>query len=421
MQIIEGDVQALSARASQISRVAEELRSYDATILSIYRNSDVAGDNAAVDAVKSRLIDIKVKLDQMANDLERCSQIVGNLVRELRNIEQAAQEKYRSYGSPTSGTVQWYKYETFAQPWTEHGAAKKARSDAASQIYEISSSFTYAAPNYLRDAFDAQLIESVDDLGAAFKSDWEGLAALASGRSSIDLGKMIAHPGQTWDAMINKDLYEKDKPAWLAYVGVNVFTLLIPGIGGGKLAATGSEAAARVSAKLGTAAVTSSEQSWSRIAFGMGKASVSQSAIDAGRTTSGALRLADRNAVDLSGGSLDLHDAAGGHALSSHFGQTVGQLKERAIAEGKSQISTFTDRSVMETVSAQAIAANPAAVATALREGYAKITQPFESQIGIIYSRETDSVIIGKTVFIKLVRDATMPDGYRIQTEFVRQ
>jgi filamentous hemagglutinin len=67
------------------------------------------------------------------------------------------------------------------------------------------------------------------------------------------------------------------------------------------------------------------------------------------------------------GGGLQAHESAGGHLLLKHVGRTEKQLAERIAGEGLPRVGSFSNRTVAEQVTSEAIEANQAAISSWLK------------------------------------------------------
>ena len=120
------------------------------------------------------------------------------------------------------------------------------------------------------------------------------------------------------------------------------------------------------------------------------------------------------------GGGLAAHEAAGGHTIARHVGKTDAQLAARLAAEPHiSKASTFIDRATAESAIAQTIEANQAAITTWLggSSNVLRITHSVPGA-GRVLVRGAAAAIDVDNVRVVLVRDPSLPTGYRILTAF---
>jgi hypothetical protein len=128
-----------------------------------------------------------------------------------------------------------------------------------------------------------------------------------------------------------------------------------------------------------------------------------------------------RPLVLVPGGGLLSHERAGGHTLARHVGQTRTQLETRLLAERNiSSASTFTTSSTAEQVVAEALAANQPQIASWLRgtAGRLRIDYVAGRTTGFTLTRGVTDMLPVQGARIILVRDPTLPTGYRILTSF---
>lgn len=114
--------------------------------------------------------------------------------------------------------------------------------------------------------------------------------------------------------------------------------------------------------------------------------------------------------------SLLLHENAGGHAIARHVGRTDGQLIARNIPYS----STFKDLAAAERATGGNIAANQAAITQWLAGSTFKkaFRHTMNSADGRVYERATQSFLNPTKIATVLVRDPSMPGGYRVLTSF---
>lgn len=121
------------------------------------------------------------------------------------------------------------------------------------------------------------------------------------------------------------------------------------------------------------------------------------------------------------GGGLAAHEAAGGHALARHVGQTDGALLARLRAQpGISGASTFSSRAVAETSIADVLEANASEIQAWLggTGGKLVLTGRSTMPVGRYVSQGAEPVSDVSGVTVVLRRDPTLSIGYRIQTGF---
>lgn len=123
------------------------------------------------------------------------------------------------------------------------------------------------------------------------------------------------------------------------------------------------------------------------------------------------------------GGSLSAHEGFhGAHTIERHVGKSVDDLRRRAQAEGKREVSTFTDESTADRAVAAALYAKRAAVASWL-SGSPHGFQPFESKVdfaaGTVYRKDRDRAVPGRTVVVVLEPASRFPEGFAIHTAYV--
>jgi len=135
-------------------------------------------------------------------------------------------------------------------------------------------------------------------------------------------------------------------------------------------------------------------------------------------TAEGGEKLASRL---VAGGGLAAHEAAGGHTLLKHVGQTEEQLAARLASErGISAASTFTSRAIAEAAVSNAIDANATRIGAWLggKADRLVVTQSLGSPIGTSLARGASQAITATSVRIVLERDAALATGYRIVTSY---
>ncbi|MDR0781276.1 MAG: hypothetical protein LBF16_11380, partial [Pseudomonadales bacterium] len=121
------------------------------------------------------------------------------------------------------------------------------------------------------------------------------------------------------------------------------------------------------------------------------------------------------------GGGLAAHEAAGGHLLINHVGQTESQLMTRLTAEpGITGSSSFYNRTAAEAAVSNTLDANASNISTWLSgsSGRLRIDYVSPNPVGISISRDVSNAIDVSSTRIILVRDPSLATGYRIQTGF---
>ena len=121
------------------------------------------------------------------------------------------------------------------------------------------------------------------------------------------------------------------------------------------------------------------------------------------------------------GGGLAAHEAAGGHLLLKHVGQTESQLMARLAAEpGITGASSFSSRAAAENAVSGALDANASNISRWLSgsSGRLRIDYTASNPVGISVARGTSGAVEVNSKRIILVRDPKLPTGYRIQTGF---
>ncbi|WP_152969166.1 RNase A-like domain-containing protein [Amantichitinum ursilacus] len=121
------------------------------------------------------------------------------------------------------------------------------------------------------------------------------------------------------------------------------------------------------------------------------------------------------------GGGLQAHENAGGHLLLKHVGQTEQDLMTRLTNEPKiSGSSSFYDRATAESAVSQALDANQTTISDWLNgtSGRLRIDYTLPDPVGISVSRGATGAVDVNSSRIILVRDPSMPTGYKILTGF---
>lgn len=123
----------------------------------------------------------------------------------------------------------------------------------------------------------------------------------------------------------------------------------------------------------------------------------------------------------VSGGGLAAHEAAGGHLLLKHVGQTETQLLDRLAVEPRiSGSSSFYNRATAENAVSGVLDARQADVSSWLSGSSNRLRLDYSlpEPVGISVSRGVASAAEVNSARVILVRDPLMPLGYRIQTGF---
>lgn len=115
------------------------------------------------------------------------------------------------------------------------------------------------------------------------------------------------------------------------------------------------------------------------------------------------------------------HEAAGGHLLLKHVGQTKTQLLDRLAVEPRiSGSSSFYNRATAENAVSGVLDARQADVSSWLSGGSNRLRLDYSlpEPVGISVSRGATSAVEVISARVILVRDPLMPLGYKIQTGF---
>ena len=121
------------------------------------------------------------------------------------------------------------------------------------------------------------------------------------------------------------------------------------------------------------------------------------------------------------GGGLAVHEAAGGHLIARHVGQSEAQLLSRLSSNSRiTGASSFTNRATAEYAVSAALDANQVAIRGFLSGGSNRlvINHSLSSPVGISVSRGATSAAPASNVRVVLQRDASLSTGYRIVTGF---
>lgn len=120
-------------------------------------------------------------------------------------------------------------------------------------------------------------------------------------------------------------------------------------------------------------------------------------------------------------GGLAADEAAGGHLLLKHVGQSEADLMARLAAEPKiTGSSSFYDRAVAESAVSDAIDGNAGKISDWLSgsSGRLKIEYTGQSPVGITVARGASGAVDVSSFRLILVRNPSMPAGYHILTGF---
>ncbi|TLP58292.1 MULTISPECIES: RNase A-like domain-containing protein [Pseudomonas] len=121
------------------------------------------------------------------------------------------------------------------------------------------------------------------------------------------------------------------------------------------------------------------------------------------------------------GGGLAAHEAAGGHLLAKHVGQSEAQLLSRLSAEPKiTGSSSFYDRTVAEKAVSQTLDMKRTEIANWL-SGSAnrlRLDHTLSNPVGISVARGASGAVDANSVRVILVRDSKISTGYKILTGF---
>ena len=124
---------------------------------------------------------------------------------------------------------------------------------------------------------------------------------------------------------------------------------------------------------------------------------------------------------NIPGGGLDFHEAAGGHTLKKHVGQTEVQLAQRLEKEKRiSAASSFTYRSVAEAAIAEAMSKNQSAIDSWVKSRSNRYTIDYNANkiIGITMRRGASKATQTSRLRIVLQRSTKLPPGYFILTAY---
>jgi hypothetical protein len=121
------------------------------------------------------------------------------------------------------------------------------------------------------------------------------------------------------------------------------------------------------------------------------------------------------------GGGLAAHEAAGGHLLLKHVGQSETKLLQRLADEPKiSGSSSFYDRAAAESAVSHVIDGSQTKITNWLTgsSNRLRLDSPLPNLAGISVSRGAAGAVDASSARVILVRDPSMPTGYKILTGF---
>ncbi|UCV04243.1 RNase A-like domain-containing protein [Dechloromonas denitrificans] len=121
------------------------------------------------------------------------------------------------------------------------------------------------------------------------------------------------------------------------------------------------------------------------------------------------------------GGGLQAHENAGGHLLEKHVGQTEQDLMTRLANEPKiSGSSSFYDRATAENALSQTLDVNQSVVQNWLNGTSNRLRLDYSSSspVGISVTRGAAGAVDASSARAILLRDPSMPTGYKILTGF---
>jgi hypothetical protein len=121
------------------------------------------------------------------------------------------------------------------------------------------------------------------------------------------------------------------------------------------------------------------------------------------------------------GGGLAAHERAGGHTLERHVGKTDEELKARFQREPNREFSSsYTSEDSAQHAMSDVMAARQPIIDEWLTGS--KQTLKFDGEAGSVIGRvaigESGAVVDATGLRVVLLRDHSMPDGYRILTSF---
>ena len=121
------------------------------------------------------------------------------------------------------------------------------------------------------------------------------------------------------------------------------------------------------------------------------------------------------------GGGLMTHENAGGHVVKRHVGQSEADLLHRLTVEPKiAGSSSFHDRETAESAISQALNSNSKQIADWLSGSLPRLRVDYtgQSYTGVSVTRGASKAVGVNSIRIIIVRDPSLPIGYRIQTAF---
>ena len=121
------------------------------------------------------------------------------------------------------------------------------------------------------------------------------------------------------------------------------------------------------------------------------------------------------------GGGLQAHENAGDHLLLNHVGQSEQSLMSRLANEPNiTGSSSYFDRAMAESAVSQALDANQSVIANWLNGSVnrLRIDYTLPDPVGISVSRGASGAVDVNSTRAILVRDPSMPTGYKILTGF---
>nr|WP_246416156.1 RNase A-like domain-containing protein [Nocardioides luti] len=129
----------------------------------------------------------------------------------------------------------------------------------------------------------------------------------------------------------------------------------------------------------------------------------------------------ERGSIDLGAWQskwLRAHEHSGSHTIARHTGLTRAQLRHRLETTTHSQVSTFRNERQAEKAIREGLTAHPERIRAWIEgdSGRLRLDASLRSSTGISMTR--NGVVDVRGVRIILVRDPSMPDGYRILTAF---
>ncbi len=123
-------------------------------------------------------------------------------------------------------------------------------------------------------------------------------------------------------------------------------------------------------------------------------------------------------------GGLAAHEAAGGHLLLKHVGQSEIQLIQRLVNEpGISGSSSFYNRASAESAISRTLDAKQAEINSWLSSSkpQMKIEYTLPENVGITIDRGMKNAVDTSNLQLILRRDSSFPTGYRVHTGFPKK